>query len=83
MERCDVDLRFDDRKEFEEKCKSPAFVSDCLKKYQRCRRGIGEYEWSGDPVTEPPMPFCAASLSMIWDAATGFIDELVRIKNGN
>jgi len=81
MQRCEVE--FDDiskKKVFEKKCKDPKFVVECLKKYERYRKGIGEYAWTGNPEKEAPMPFCAVALSIVIESAIDMVESFEGIR---
>lgn len=81
MQRCEVDLRgHEQEKVFEKKCKDPKFVVECLKKYERWRKGIGEYKWTGNPEKEVPMPFCAVALSIVIESAIGMVERFEGVR---
>ena len=72
----DGPYRVIDANKFAEKCKNPKYVAECLSQYQKWRKGEGEYEWDGDdPCDGPDAPFCTAALSIVEDAAIGFLFE--------
>lgn len=76
MERAEVEFdSIEDEKKFVEKCMEPKFVIECLKKYQRWRKGIGEYDWR-DPEERRPIPFCGRALSIIEDHAIEMLQTL-------
>ena len=50
-------------------CEDPAFVIKCLEKYQRYRKGVGEFAFNEDPSKIAPPPFCARALTIVEDAA--------------
>lgn len=76
MERAEIEFESEkDELEFAEKCKSPKFVIDCLKKHLRWRKGIGEYDWS-DPEDRRPIPFCARALSIVEESAIEMLETI-------
>jgi hypothetical protein len=64
-----------DRDAFKERCKSPRFVAECLKKYQMWRKGIGEYSYSENPERSRPFPFSAEALSVVEDSAIEILES--------
>jgi len=62
---------------FKEKCNDPRFVVECLRKYQRWRKGTGEYSFGGDPDSYVPqeLPFSGRELSIVEDAAINIIEK--------
>lgn len=54
---------------FDRSCNDPAFVIKCLEKYQRYRKGVGEFSFNEDPSKIAPPPFCARALTIVEDAA--------------
>ena len=80
MERAEVEFdSADDRKAFAEKCDDAEFLLSCLQKYERWRKGIGEYEWT-DPKDRLPIPFCAQALSVVIDSAIDVVERFCVIK---
>ena len=65
-----------ERARFKDRCEKPDFVCECLRKYQRWRKGVGEYECSGDPEREMPPPFSPEALSIVEDAAIEMLERL-------
>lgn len=61
-------------KAFRARCEDPGFVASCLRRYQRWRRGEGEYAVAEDPEKHLPMPFCPRALSIVEDAAIKFTE---------
>ena len=87
MIKADIEFANDERgmkerKKFIEKCRDPKFVLRCVKKYQRWRKGLGEYKWTGDPSKEKPMPFCGESLSIVLASVIAFLEGGCNAKRG-
>ena len=86
MQRAEVQFDNDEngRKEcakFKRRLTNPKFVIECLEKHRRWRKGKGEYEYSGDPEKERPIPYSAEALSMIEDSAIRMIGEYSKIRS--
>lgn len=81
MERAEVEFdSADDRKAFVEKCEDPEFLLKCMKKYERWRKGVGEYGWT-DPKDRLPIPFCAQALSLVIDSAIYIVERYCIIRS--
>lgn len=86
MQRAEVQFDNDEngRKEcakFKRRLANPKFVIECLEKHRRWRKGKGEYEYSGDPEKERPIPYSAEALSMIEDSAIRMLGEYSKIRS--
>lgn len=81
MQRCEVEFEdISKQKVFENKCKDPKFVVECLKKHERWRKGLGEYRWTGNPEKEAPMPFCAVALSIVIESAIDMVERFEGVR---
>ena len=65
--------------EWREKCRDVQFVIDGLKKFQRYRKGVGEYQCDINEIKVFPPPFCGLALSIIEDSA---VEMLERYRDG-
>lgn len=78
MQKADIEISTKkEEKDFEERCKDPAFVVYCIRKYQRWRRGVGEYAFEGDPddYMPTPIPFSGRALSIVEDSAIEMLEK--------
>jgi hypothetical protein len=77
----DQEKRLKQMKEFGIKCTDVKFVIECLERYQRYRRGVGEYQWNADPEKNLKMPFCPAALTIIENSAIKYLTEYSNMRD--